>query len=110
MTENVGLRRIVRTDGPQAAIGVGIGVTERKQAEAALWESEDRYHTLFDLSPVAVYSCDASGVIEKFNRRAVELWVASPSEVIPTSAFAARSNCSARTAASCLTSSVQWPR
>jgi len=53
-------------------------VTERKPTVAARWESEDRYHTLFDLCPVAVYSCDASGVIEKFNRRAVELWGREP--------------------------------
>ena len=55
-----------------------VAITERKQTVAALWESEDRYHTLFDLCPVAVYSCDASGVIEKFNRRAVELWGREP--------------------------------
>ena len=34
--------------------------------------------TLFDLGPVAVYSCDASGVIQEFNRRAVELWGSEP--------------------------------
>ena len=55
-----------------------VAITERKQTVAALWESEDRYHTLFDLCPVAVYSCDASGVIEKFNRRAVEVWGREP--------------------------------
>src|SRR4030095_8011663 len=54
------------------------GVTEHKRNEVALWQSEDRYHTLFDLCPVAVYSCDGSRVIEKFNRRAVELWGREP--------------------------------
>ncbi len=41
-------------------------------------ESEERYRTLFDLCPVAVYSCDSSGVIQKFNRHAAELWGREP--------------------------------
>lgn len=39
---------------------------------------EDRYRTLFDLAPVAVYSCDASGVILEYNERAAELWGRRP--------------------------------
>jgi PAS domain S-box-containing protein len=35
---------------------------------------ELRYRTLFDLVPVAVYSTDAEGVIQEYNRRAAELW------------------------------------
>jgi len=45
-----------------------------QRAEAAARESEERYRTLFDLGPVAVYSCDVSGVIRDFNRVAAELW------------------------------------
>lgn len=41
-------------------------------------ESEERYRTLFDLAPVAVYSCDASGVIHDYNSRAAELWGCRP--------------------------------
>jgi PAS domain S-box-containing protein len=41
-------------------------------------ESEDRYRTLFELAPVAVYSCDASGVIRDYNSRAAELWGRKP--------------------------------
>ena len=48
------------------------GITEAKPAES------DRYQTLFDLAPVAVYSCDASGVIHDYNSRAVELWGRKP--------------------------------
>jgi PAS domain S-box-containing protein len=47
-------------------------------ASEALYESEERYRVLFELSPVAVYSIDASGVIQEFNRVAAELWGRAP--------------------------------
>jgi signal transduction histidine kinase/CheY-like chemotaxis protein len=50
---------------------------EREPTEA-LCASEQRYRTLFDLVPVAVYCCDAAGVIQQFNRRAAELWGREP--------------------------------
>jgi two-component sensor histidine kinase len=52
-------------------------VRQHEMAEQAQ-ESAENYRTLFDLVPVAVYSCDASGRIHQFNRRAVELWGREP--------------------------------
>lgn len=51
---------------------------EHEQAEAAIRASEGRYRTLFDLGPIAVYSCDASGVIRDYNHVAAELWGREP--------------------------------
>ena len=72
-------RRLKDAAGQATRILLGIeDITEQAQGRGALLESEERYRTLFDLGPVAVYSCDASGVIDKFNRRAVELWGREP--------------------------------
>jgi PAS domain S-box-containing protein len=46
--------------------------------QEAIRESEEHYRILFDLGPVAVYSCDAAGVIKEFNDRAAELWGRAP--------------------------------
>jgi len=40
---------------------------------AALPGSHGPYRTLFNLAPIAVYSCDASGVVQTYNNRAAEL-------------------------------------
>jgi PAS domain S-box-containing protein len=52
--------------------------TEHTPSNGGMRWNEERYRTLFDMGPVAVYSCDAAGVIQEFNRRAVELWGCEP--------------------------------
>jgi len=49
-----------------------------KRPNQVLRLSEERYRVLFELSPAAVYTCDASGVIQEFNRCAAELWGREP--------------------------------
>ena len=72
-------RRIENVHNDQPMVLVAIeDVSERQEAERQLRESEGRYRTLFELGPIAVYSCDASGVIQEFNARAEELWGRKP--------------------------------
>ena len=52
--------------------------TELEATSQRYVDSEERYCTLFNLSPMAVYSIDASGVIRDFNRHAAELWGREP--------------------------------
>ncbi len=53
-------------------------VTERRRAEAALRDADDRLKSILALQPAGVYACDASGRVTFYNRRAAELWGYEP--------------------------------
>ena len=53
-------------------------ITERKRAKQSLQESESHFQQLIELLPLAVYSCDKSGVILHYNPAVVELWGDEP--------------------------------
>jgi len=76
MDEALRARRIAETINQQLVNEIA----ECRQTEATLRESEERYRMLFTLGPVAVYSCDVSGVIRDFNPRAAELWGRTPKQ------------------------------
>ncbi len=48
------------------------------ETQAALRDSEKHFSALFALGPVAVFSCNASGMVQDYNQRAVALWGGAP--------------------------------
>jgi len=58
--------------------GTNTDIEDRKRTADALRDSEQRFRRLVELMPVAVYVCDASGMIQIYNNRAVELWGREP--------------------------------
>ncbi|MDI1312266.1 PAS domain S-box protein [Prosthecobacter sp.] len=53
-------------------------VTERRRAEAALSASEEKFRSLIQSLPAAVYTCDCEGRIQLYNAAAAELWGREP--------------------------------
>jgi signal transduction histidine kinase/ActR/RegA family two-component response regulator len=57
-----GLGQIIQIDGKPVALIVLRDITVRKRTENALRESEERYRSLFDESPIALWEVDASSM------------------------------------------------
>jgi len=58
-----------------------------KWPDEVLRQIEDRFHRLVEVMPVALYVCDTSGIIQNYNRRAVELWGREPRLGDPTERY-----------------------
>ena len=74
-------RGLVSYDGderPVRLVGVHIDITERKQAEERLQESERKVRELLGALPAAIYVTDAVGHIIYCNQSAVDLWGTEP--------------------------------
>ncbi len=60
---------------PYALCGIAADITERKQAEAKLRESEIRFHNLSDAMPQLVWTANSDGMVDYYNARSVEYGV-----------------------------------
>ena len=61
------------TGRPAFLLGISDDITDIKQAEAALQETEIRLQTLFDAAAEFIFLIDPDGIIQMVNRQAVEL-------------------------------------
>lgn len=67
-------RRLIQSADQAPLILLAIeDITERRQAQQALRDSEQRFHVKIDALPAAVYTTDANGRITYANRAAIEL-------------------------------------
>ncbi|MDB5323472.1 MAG: domain S-box protein [Phycisphaerales bacterium] len=64
--------------GLSRTAGLAEDITQRKEIEHSLRQSEARLHRMLDSLPAAAYTCDADGLITYFNERAAEVWGRSP--------------------------------
>ena len=65
--------RAIYIGGKTYIQSIWLDITERKQVEETLKESEERYRDLYDNAPNAYFSVGADGLIRRCNRRATEL-------------------------------------
>ena len=73
----------VYENGKVHAVGViVVDITERKKAEEALKESEEKYRNLVEINPNVIYQLDSKGIITFISRGITEIIGYNPNELI----------------------------
>jgi PAS domain S-box-containing protein len=80
--EAINTSKLIQYEGETAILGVVTDITERKKAEQAVRESEERLKILFESAPDAIYLIDSEGIIVDGNRAAIKLIGFAKDEVV----------------------------
>ncbi|NQV03608.1 MAG: PAS domain S-box protein, partial [Bacteroidia bacterium] len=64
----------VKTDGVIYLFGMGFNISDRKQVEASLLESEEQFRTIFEKSPIGIELYDASGIQVAANKTSCDMF------------------------------------
>jgi PAS domain S-box-containing protein len=80
--EVINASKLIQYEGQTAVLGIVTDITERKRAEQALRESEERLKILFESAPDTIYLIDSEGRFIDGNRAAFELIRFARDEVI----------------------------
>jgi PAS domain S-box-containing protein len=75
---------LVEWEGGRAVLGTAYDVTERKQAEEALRDSEERYRVLYQDNPSMYFTVDATGNVLSVNQFGAEQLGYTPEELAGT--------------------------
>ncbi len=70
---------IIHENQPIGLRGIMVDISQQKQHEKELLESEKRFRTLFEESPVGILTCDLDGNIDNINKYALG-FLGSPSK------------------------------
>ena len=65
---------------PERMLGVTVDITERKEAEQKLRESEMRFQNMADKTPSLIWMCDADGRITYLNEKGAEFTGPNPGD------------------------------
>ena len=80
--EAINAIKLIQYEGETAILGVITDITERKRAEQALRESEERLKILFESAPDSIYLIDSKGRFADGNKMAFEMVGFARDEVI----------------------------